>query len=111
MGGHGKRLALLLACAAVLAAAVIAGTSIARSNRAGAAALNIYGSGDYVQENRASYAASRLSGTNINRPAGQFDDRVFLTRLASRDSPDVVCITRPRVAEYASKASCGPWIH
>jgi multiple sugar transport system substrate-binding protein len=109
MEGHRKRLAVLLACTAALAA-VIAGTAIAHSNKAGAGTLNIYGygPGDDVQENRANYAASQLSGTNINRPAGDFNDQVFLTRLASGDVPDLVRMTRARVAQYAAKGVLQP---
>jgi multiple sugar transport system substrate-binding protein len=104
MEGHRKRLAVLLALAATLSA-VVAGSAIARSDKAGAGTLNIYGSGpgDDVQENRAAYAASQLQGTDINRPAGDFNDQVFLTRLASGDVPDLVRMTRARVAQYAAK--------
>jgi multiple sugar transport system substrate-binding protein len=104
MEGHRKRLVVLLVCAAALAAA-IAGTAIATSNVKGAGTLNIYGygPGDDVQENRATYAAGQLQGTSINRPAGDFNDQVFLTRLASGDVPDLVRMTRPRVAQYAAK--------
>src|SRR4051812_14288124 len=104
MEGHRKRLAVLLVCAAALAA-VIAGTAIATSNVKGAGTLNIYGygPGDDIQENRAAYAAGQLQGTNVNRPAGDFNDQVFLTRLASGDVPDLVRMPRPRVAQYAAK--------
>ncbi|MFL6007252.1 MAG: sugar ABC transporter substrate-binding protein, partial [Gaiellaceae bacterium] len=67
--------------------------------------LNIYGygPGDDVQENRAAYAKDLLSGVTINRPAGDFNDQAFLTRLASGDVPDLVRMGRPRVAQYAAK--------
>jgi multiple sugar transport system substrate-binding protein len=104
MEGHKKRVAWLLVCAAVLAAVVV-GSAIARSDRVGAGTLNIYGygPGDDVQENRADYAKAQLSGTDIKRPAGDFNDQVFLARLASGDVPDLVRMGRPRVAQYASK--------
>jgi multiple sugar transport system substrate-binding protein len=109
MEGHRRRLALVLACAAVVAA-VVAGTAIARTDRVGAGTLNIYGygPGDDVQNNRAAYAADQLSGVAINRPAGDFTDQVFLTRLASGDVPDLVRMTRPRVAQYAAKGVLQP---
>ncbi len=109
MEGHQKRVAVLLACAAVLAA-VVAGSAIARSDRAGAGTLNIYGygPGDDVQENRATYAASQLQGTDIKRPAGDFNDQVFATRLASGDIPDLVRMGRPRIAQYAAKGVLQP---
>jgi multiple sugar transport system substrate-binding protein len=104
-----KTVAVTLVCTAALAA-ISAGAAIARSSKPGVAALNIYGygPGDDVQENRAAYAASRLSGTNINRPAGEFNDHVFRTRLASSDIPDLVRMTRPSVAEYGSKGFLRP---
>src|SRR5512133_3219599 len=109
MEGHRKRLAVLLALVATLSA-VVAGSAIARSDKAGAGTLNIYGygPGDDVQENRAQYAASVMSGTTINRPAGDFNDQVFLARLASGDVPDLVRMSRPRVAQYAAKGVLQP---
>ena len=80
MEGHRKRLAVLLAVAAALSA-IVATSAIARSDKSGAGTLNIYGygPGDDVQENRATYAAGvMLAGTTINRPAGDFNDQVFL---------------------------------
>jgi multiple sugar transport system substrate-binding protein len=107
MTGRWKRLALL---SAVLTLAVVAaaGTASARTDgvaRAAAGTLNIYGygPGDDVQENRAAYAKDQLSGTTINRPAGDFNDQAFLTRLASGDVPDLVRMGRNRVAQYAAK--------
>jgi multiple sugar transport system substrate-binding protein len=109
MEGHRKRLAVVLACAAVVPA-VIAGTAIARTDQTAAGTLNIYGygPGDDVQENRANYAKDQLSGVDIKRPAGDFNDQVFLTRLASGDVPDLVRMTRPRVAQYAAKGVLQP---
>ncbi len=48
------------------------------------------------------------SGTSIQRPAGDFNDQVFLARLASGDVPDLVRMSRPRVAQYASKGVLQP---
>jgi multiple sugar transport system substrate-binding protein len=78
--------------------------------RAVAGTLNIYGfgPGDDVQENRAAYAKELLSSTTINRPAGDFNDQAFLTRLASGDIPDLVRMGRPRVAQYAAKGVLQP---
>src|SRR5215207_5852607 len=98
---------------AALAVAVLCGVvtaSLASAKPAGklvaaAGTLNIYGygPGDDVQENRASYAKSKLPNTDIKRPAGDFSDQAFLTRLASGDVPDLVRMGRPRVAQYAAK--------
>jgi multiple sugar transport system substrate-binding protein len=107
MNGRWKRLVLLFA---VLTLGVIAaaGTASARTDgagRASAGTLNIYGygPGDDVQENRAAYAKDQLAGTTINRPPGDFNDQSFLTRLASGDVPDLVRMSRNRVAQYAAK--------
>jgi multiple sugar transport system substrate-binding protein len=107
MIGRWKRLVLLFAVL-TLGVVAAAGTAGARSDgaaRAAAGTLNIYGSGpgDDVQENRAAYAAAQLQGTTINRPAGDFNDQAFVTRLASGDVPDLVRMTRNRVALYAAK--------
>jgi multiple sugar transport system substrate-binding protein len=109
MEGHRKRLAVVLALAAALFA-IVAGSAIARSDKAGAGTLNIYGygPGDDVQENRAKYAAGVMSSTDIKRPSGDFNDQVFLARLASGDVPDLVRMSRPRVAQYAAKGVLQP---
>src|SRR5207248_3074907 len=54
--------------------------------------------------------ASRVRNTwpSINRPAGNFDDQVFLTRLASGDIPDLVRMGRPALAGYAQKGVLQP---
>jgi multiple sugar transport system substrate-binding protein len=109
MEGRRKRvLAVLLAALAIAAIAVSAAG--ARSNKASAGTLNIYGfgPGDDVQENRAAYANAQLQGTTINRPAGDFNDQVFLTRLASGDVPDLVKMPRPSMALYAAKGVLQP---
>jgi multiple sugar transport system substrate-binding protein len=109
MEGRRKRvLAVLLAALAVAAIAVSAAG--ARSNKSAAGTLNIYGfgPGDDVQENRAAYANAQLQGTTINRPPGDFNDQVFLTRLASGDVPDLVKMPRPSMALYAAKGVLQP---
>src|SRR5215210_5347563 len=107
MEGRRKRVqeVVLAALAIAVIAAIAVSAAGARSDRTTAGTLNIYGygPGDDTQENRAIYAAGQLSGTTVNRPAGDFNDQVFLTRLASGDIPDLVRMGRPRVAQYASK--------
>jgi multiple sugar transport system substrate-binding protein len=107
-GGRKRVLEVLFVVLAIAAIAVSAAG--ARNHRAAAGPLNIYGygPGDDTQENRAIYAASQLSGTTVNRPAGDFNDQVFLTRLASGDVPDLVRMPRPRVAQYAAKGVLQP---
>ena len=101
-GGKKRVLQVLFVALAVAAIAVSAAS--AQITAAAAGTLNIYGygPGDDVQENRATYAAAQLTGTTINRPAGDFNDQVFLTRLASGDVPDLV-----RMAARARRAVRG----
>jgi multiple sugar transport system substrate-binding protein len=109
MEGRKKRVAILLVVAAAFAA-VIAGTAGARVDTKSAGTLDIYGygPGDDVQENRATYAASQVSGVTIKREAPGFDDQAFLTRLASGDVPDLVRMGRPSLAFYAAKGVIQP---
>ena len=67
-----------------------------------------YGPGDDVQENRAAYAAGPAQRHDVNRPAGDFNDQQFLTRLASGNVPDLVRMGRPSVAQYAAKGVLQP---
>jgi multiple sugar transport system substrate-binding protein len=109
MEGRKKRvLGVLFAALAIAAIAVSAAG--ARLDTAASGTLNIYGygPGDDVQENRAVYAAGQLSNTDINRPAGNFNDQQFLTRLASGDVPDLVRMPRNSVALYAAKGVLQP---
>jgi multiple sugar transport system substrate-binding protein len=109
MEGRKKRIAILLTVAAAFAA-VVAGTAGARVDTKSAGTLDIYGygPGDDVQENRATYAASQLSGVTIKREAPSFSDQAFLTRLASGDVPDLVRMGRPSLAYYAAKGVIQP---
>src|SRR5205085_7773812 len=109
MEGRRKRIAVFLVIAAAFAA-VVAGTAGARTDTGAAGTLNIYGygPGDDVQENRATYAAGQLSGVNVNRPAGDFNDQVFLTQLASGQVPDLVRMPRTSIATYAAKGVLQP---
>ena len=110
MEGRNWRIAILLVVFAAFAA-VIAGTAGAHTDgKKLSGTLNIYGygPGDDVQENRATYAANQVDGVTINRPAGNFDDQVFLTRLASGDIPDLVRMGRPALAGYAQKGVLQP---
>jgi len=109
MQGRTKR-ALEVLFVVLAVAAVAVGAASARNHRAAAGTLNIYGygPGDDVQENRATYAASQLSGTTVNRPSGDFNDQVFLTRLASGDVPDLVRMPRTSIGLYAAKGVLQP---
>ena len=107
-----KRSAAALAVVALCGVMTVAFANAKPTSNTSAAAgtLNIYGfgPGDDVQENRAAYAKEQLNNTTINRPAGDFNDQAFLTRLASGDVPDLVRMGRPRVAQYAAKGVLQP---
>jgi multiple sugar transport system substrate-binding protein len=118
MSSRWMRSGLALALAALFVGVLTAVASAKPSESAAGAqpqtiaagTLNIYGygPGDDIQENRASYAARQMSDTDINRPAGDFNDQVFLTRLASGDVPDLVRMSRPRVGTYAARGVLRP---
>ena len=113
MSRRGWKLGSAALVVAVLCGVVTAGLASAKPAGklvAAAGTLNIYGygPGDDVQENRATYAKSKLPNTDIKRPAGDFSDQAFLTRLASGDVPDLVRMGRPRVAQYAAKGVLRP---
>ena len=107
---RGKRRVLQVLFVVLAVAAVAVSAASAKSHHSTAGTLNIYGygPGDDVQENRATYAASQLAGTTVNRPAGDFNDQVFLTRLASGDVPDLVRMPRASIALYAAKGVLQP---
>jgi multiple sugar transport system substrate-binding protein len=100
MSGRWKSGALLVLLGAL---SVLVTTGFRNAGTAGTLNIYGYGPGDDVQENRASYAARQLPNTDVKRPAGDFNDQVFLTRLASGDVPDLVRMSRPRIGTYAAK--------
>src|SRR4051812_27150155 len=113
MSRRGWKLGSAALVVAVLCGVVTAGFASAKpagrlTAAAGTLSIYGYGPGDDVQENRADYAKSKLPNTDIKRPAGDFNDQAFLTRLASGDVPDLVRMGRPRVAQYAAKGVLQP---
>jgi multiple sugar transport system substrate-binding protein len=105
---EGRRKRVLAVLLAMLAIAGIAVTAASAKRSAGTLNIYGYGPGDDVQENRAAYAKDQLNGTTISRPSGDFNDQQFLTQLASGNVPDLVRMTRPRVAQYAAKGVLQP---
>lgn len=106
MSGRWKRSVVLLAIAALC---VVAGASVATG--ADSRQLDIYGfgPGDDVANGRADVASKALgSGVNVDNPRGSFNDQAFLTRLASGDVPDVVYMSRDRIAQYAARNALVP---
>jgi multiple sugar transport system substrate-binding protein len=115
MSSRFKRLALLVGAAAlctVIAASFASGAPNAGAGPAAASqTLNIYGfgPGDDVANGRFNIASRSLgSGVEVDNPRGAFDDRAFLTRLASGDVPDLVYMTRDKVGTYAARNALLP---
>ena len=106
MSPRWKRSVVLLVLAALC---VVVGASVAAG--AEGRTLNIYGfgPGDDVANGRAEIATKALgSGVDVDNPRGGFNDQAFLTRLASGDVPDVVYMSRDRIAQYAARNALVP---
>src|SRR4051812_30910415 len=112
-----RRTSLLAGVAAactIVVASLASAAPIATTTLNGPAAadrtLHIYGfgPGDDVANGRAAIAARALGGADVDNPRGGFDDRAFLTRLASGDVPDIVYLDRSKVGTYAAKNALLP---
>jgi multiple sugar transport system substrate-binding protein len=92
--------------ASLASAAPIATTAIG----GGGGTLHIYGfgPGDDVANGRADIAKRALGGADVDNPRGAFDDRAFLTRLASGDVPDIIYLDRNKVGTYAARNALVP---
>jgi multiple sugar transport system substrate-binding protein len=106
-----KRLSLIAAAAVLssVVAASFADTAPAHVATAQATTLSVYGfgPGDEIANTRADLATKAVGG-DVDNPRGGFDDRQFLTSLASGDVPDVVYLDRFKVAEFAAKGAFQP---
>ena len=106
MSARWKRSVVLLVLAALC---VVVGASVAAG--ADSRTLDIYGfgPGDDVANGRAEVAARALgAGVGVDNPRGAFNDQAFLTRLASGDVPDIVYMSRDRIAQYAARNALTP---
>ena len=110
----GLMLGLVALCAVV--AAGIAGaqpseTATASGPQAGRT-LNIYGAGgrDDVAQGRLDIANKVIEagGDSVSNPVAGFNDQAFLARLAARDIPDLVTMSRDLVGTYAAKNTLVP---
>jgi multiple sugar transport system substrate-binding protein len=110
----GLGLALVALCAVV--AASVAGAqpaerAIASGPQAGKT-LTIYGMGgrDDVAQGRLDIANKVIEagGDSVSNPVGGFNDQAFLARLAARDIPDLVNMSRDNVGTYAAKNTLLP---
>jgi len=112
-----KRTALLVAGTA-LYVVLAAGTASARpTESAGAEAtasqsLVIYGMGgrDDVAQGRLDIANKVVEnlGHKVSNPVAGFNDQAFLARLAARDVPDLVYMSRDKVGTYAARNALIP---
>ena len=116
MGNRLKRSALLLAAVTALGV-LAAGVASAKPTEttgvdATNATLNIYGLGgrDDVAQGRLDIANAviRNLGSTVNNPVGGFNDQAFLARLAARDIPDLVHMSRDSVGTYAARGVLVP---
>lgn len=108
-----KRTALLVAAAALLVvlAATPAGARLAAGDGTTSAqagkTLNIYGMGgrDDVAQGRLDIANKVIEngGDKVNNPVAGFNAQAFLARLAARDIPDLVYMSRSDIGTYAAK--------
>lgn len=116
MANRLKRTALLAAAVTafgVLAAGVASAkptetTGVERTQ----ATLNVYGLGgrDDVAQGRLDIANAviRNLGSSVNNPVSAFNDQAFLARLAARDIPDLVHMSRDSVGTYAARGALVP---
>ena len=108
-----KRTALLVAATALLVvlAATPAGARLAAGDGTTSAqagkTLNIYGMGgrDDVAQGRLDIANKVIEngGDKVNNPVAGFNAQAFLARLAARDIPDLVYMSRSDIGTYAAK--------
>lgn len=116
MSGTWKRVATLVAAAA-LVAAVATTVASARPGRTGGASaksattLDIMGfgtNGDDVAMNRYHIAEQAVAPTQVSAPNGGFDDQQFLAAVASGNPPDLVYMNRSSVGTYAANGALQP---
>lgn len=113
MRGRWKRLGILAAAAALVAAVA---TSAAGAHPSGTAAraantLNIMGfgtNGDDVAQSRSKIAAAAIAPDTVSAPNGGFNDQAFLAAIASGNPPDLVYMSRDKVGTYAAKGALLP---
>ncbi len=113
MSGRWKRIASVLAAAALVAAVATTAASARTGGVAKKAAgtLNIMGfgtNGDDVAMSRFNIAKDAIAPTQVNAPNGGFDEQAFLAALASGNPPDLVYVDRSEVGTLAAKGALQP---
>jgi multiple sugar transport system substrate-binding protein len=67
-----------------------------------------FGKGDEIAQARAALAKKALAPAKVQNPEGAFADQAFLTRVASKNVPDVIYLDRQKVGTYAAKGALMP---
>ncbi len=119
MSSRWKRSGLTLTMAALCVVAVASvasaqpweSASVAGPSQAGKT-LTIYGMGgrDDVAQGRLDIATKVIenTGAKVSNPVGGFNDQAFLARLAARDVPDLVYMSRSLIGTYAARNALVP---
>jgi multiple sugar transport system substrate-binding protein len=101
----------LLLVATALAVAIAASVASAHPQQSGRT-LTIYGMGgrDDVAQGRLDIANRVIEGlgSKVENPVAGFNDQAFLARLAARDIPDLVYMSRDNVGTYAARGVLSP---
>jgi multiple sugar transport system substrate-binding protein len=103
---------VVLSVTALCAVALTSTATAQPSETTAARTLTIYGLGgrDDVAQGRLDIANRLMDSMNVavSNPVGGFSDQVFLGRLASRDIPDLVHMSRDNIGTYAARNALLP---
>ena len=119
MSSRWKRSVLVLAMSALSVVAVAGSASAQLSEGASlngpaqaGRTLTIYGMGgrDDVAQGRLDIANKVITdlGSRVENPVAGFNDQAFLARLAARDIPDLVYMSRDNIGTYAARNALLP---
>src|SRR3954451_7109337 len=67
-----------------------------------------FGKGDEIAQARAALAKKAVAPPKVQNPEGAFADQAFLTRVASKNVPDLIYLDRQKVGTYAAKGALMP---
>jgi multiple sugar transport system substrate-binding protein len=67
-----------------------------------------FGKGDEIAQARAALAKKAVAPAKVQNPEGAFADQAFLTRVASKNVPDLIYLDRQKVGTYAAKGALMP---
>ena len=103
---------LLVAAALGIAIAASVASAYPQGGAQSGRTLTIYGMGgrDDVAQGRLDIASKAIQdlGSRVENPVSGFNDQAFLARLAARDIPDLVYMSRDNVGTYAARGVLAP---